>query len=139
MARIHEELIQLANERILAKGDLTFVEEVFAPDYVLHAGGREFRGTGFVRKFIERLRAAIPDVRVVRIEFLVRARSTIAWQRTLRGTHKADLMGIPPTRKRVEWRDLVVTRFDGRRIAEDWAVSELAERLLLKQPRAPRP
>ena len=42
------------------------------------------------------------------------------------------MMGIPPTGQKVEWRDMVVTRFDGEKIAEDWAVSELAGQLLSK-------
>jgi hypothetical protein len=33
------------------------------------------------------------------------------------------------------WRDMVVTRFESEKIAEDWAVSELAGALVLKLPR----
>ena len=46
------------------------------------------------------------------------------------------MMGIPPTGQKVEWRDMVVTRFDGEKIAEDWAVSELAGQLFSKFPYA---
>ena len=41
---------------------------------------------------------------------------------------------IPPTGKKVEWRDMVVTRFEGEKIAEEWAVSELAGQLFSKFP-----
>jgi predicted ester cyclase len=44
------------------------------------------------------------------------------------------MMGIPPSDKKIKWIEMVVTRFEGDRIAEEWVVSELAGQLLLKQP-----
>ncbi len=64
------------------------------------------------------------------VALLIQAGDTITWQRALSGTHEAEMMGIPPTGQKVEWRDMLVTRFDGEKIAEDWAVSELAGQLL---------
>jgi predicted ester cyclase len=46
------------------------------------------------------------------------------------------MQGIPPSGKKVKWVDLVVTRFNNERIAEEWVVSELMGELLLKVPRA---
>ena len=134
MAQNNEEQIRFANEELFGKGNLDVVDQIFAPDYVVHAGGKDFKGPGFVRRFIRQLRSAIPDLRVVEVEFLIQAGDTIAWQRTLSGTHKANMMGIPPTEQKVEWRDMVVTRFDGEKIAEEWTISELAGQLLLKLP-----
>jgi predicted ester cyclase len=133
MTKRHEDRIRIANAEVLGKGDLDRVDEFFATDYVLHAGGKNHRGLDFVRRFIRQLRSAVPDLRVVKVEVLSQAPGRIVWQRTLRGTHKASLKGIPPSGQRVEWRDMVITRFDGAKIAEDWAVSELAGELLLKQ------
>jgi predicted ester cyclase len=135
MAQSKEKRIRFANDEILGKGNLDIADEVFAADYVVHAGGKDFKGPQFVRRFIRQLRSAIPDLRVVKVDCLLQAGDTIAWQRTLRGTHQADMMGIPPTGQKVKWRDMVVTRFSGAQMAEDWATSELAEQLLLKQPR----
>ncbi len=134
MAQSNEERVRFANYEIVGKGNLGVVDEVFATDYVVHAGGKDYKGTEFVRRFIGQLRSAIPDLRVVEVEFLIQAGDTIAWQRTLSGTHKADMMGIPPTGQKVEWRDMLVTRFDGEKIAEEWAVSELAGQLMLAIP-----
>ncbi len=134
MAQSNEERVRFANDEIVGKGNLGVVDEVFATDYVVHAGGKDFRGHEFVRRFAGQLRSAIPDIRVVEVEFLIQAGDTIAWQRTLGGTHKADMMGIPPTGQKVEWRDMMVTRFDGGKIAEEWAVSELAGQLMLSIP-----
>ncbi len=132
MAKSNEERIRFANDEILGKGNFGAVAEIFATDYVVHAGGKDHKGLEFVRRFCKLLRSAIPDLRVVEVVFLIQACDTIAWQRTLSGTHRADMMGIPPTGQKVEWRDMVVTRFDGEKIAEEWAVSDLAGQLFSK-------
>ncbi len=136
MAKSNEERIRFANDEILGKGNLGVVDEIFATDYVVHAGGKDYKGPGFVRRFAGQLRSAIPDLRVVDVALLLEAGDTIAWQRTLSGTHEAEMAGIPPTGQKVEWRDMVVTRFDGEKIAEDWAISELAGELFSKFPPA---
>ncbi len=130
----NERRVRFANDEILAKGNLDLVDEIFATDYALHAGGKKHKGPAFVRRFVGQLRSAIPNLRVVDVAFLSQAGDTIVWQRTLSGTHKAELKGIPPSGKKVKWADMVVTRFDGDKIAEEWAVSELAGELLLKLP-----
>ena len=124
------------NQRVDCKD---VVDEIFAIDYVVHAGGKDHKGLQFVRRFVKLLRSAIPDLRVVEVAVLIQAGDTIAWQRTFSGTHKAEMGGIPPSGQKVKWRDIVVTRFDGEKIAEDWTVSELAGELALKQPRASTP
>ena len=134
MAGSNEEIIRFANDELLEKGNLGAVEEAFATDYVVHAGGKDHKGHEFVRRFVNLLRASIPDLRVVEIAVLTETDDTIVWQRTLRGTHKVEMRGIPPSGKKVEWRDMVVSRFDGGKIAEEWTVSDLAGQLLLKLP-----
>lgn len=79
---------------------------------------------------------AIPDLRVVEVAILLQSGGKVAWQRTLRGTHQAELKGIPPTGQKVKWTDMVVTRFDGEMIVEDWTVSDLAGQLMSKAPHA---
>ncbi len=134
MAKSKEERIRFANEEILGQGNLDVVDKIFATDYVVHAGGKDHKDHEFVRRFVKLLRSAIPDLRVVEVVVLIQAGHTIAWQRTLSGTHEAEMMGIPPSGKKVEWRDMVVTRFDGEKIAEEWTVSDLAGQLLLALP-----
>ncbi len=131
MAKSKEERVRFANDEILAKGNLGVEDKIFATDYVVHAGGKDHKGLDFVRRFAGLFRSAIPDLRVVQVALLIQAGDTVAWQRTLSGTHEAEMMGIPPTGQKVEWRDLVVSRFEGEKIAEEWTVSELLGQLLL--------
>lgn len=55
----------------------------------------------------------------------------VAWQRTMRGRQTGPFQGFPATGRRIAWRDMVTSRLHDGRIAEEWAVSDLAERLLL--------
>ncbi len=135
MTLAYEERIRLANDELISKGRLAMVGEIFAPDYILHSGGKRATGTDFVKRFIRQLRVALPDVRVEKVEFFLRHGKTVAWERTLSGTHAKPLKGIPASGNRVEWRDMMVSRFEGEKIAEEWSVSELAGQLLLALPR----
>ena len=136
MVKINIEQIKFGNYELIGKGNFNVIKEIFATDYVVHASGKDYKGHKFIKRFIGQLRSAIPDIQVVAVEFLIQADNTIAWQRTLCGTHKANMMGAPPTGQKVEWRDMVVTRFDGEKIAEESAVSELAGQLFSKFPKA---
>jgi steroid delta-isomerase-like uncharacterized protein len=123
-------LIRAANQRLIVEGDLEAVGDFFAPDYVAHltdsdmTGGHEAIGG-----FVAGLRRAFPDMSI-EVEILVEAGDRIAWQRTLRATHLHPFRGFPATGKVVVWRDMVTSRIRDGLIAEDWSISDLAERLL---------
>lgn len=135
MDKNKEEQIRYACDELIGKGNLGIVDEVFASDYVAHAGGKEYSGHSFIKRFANQLRTAIPDIRVVEVKFLTQDVNTIVWQRALRGTHEVEMQGIPPSGKKVKWVDMVVTRFKNEKIAEEWVVSELMGELLLRVPR----
>lgn len=124
-------LIRAANQRLIVEGDLEAAGEFFAPGYLAHltdsdmAGGPEAVG-----RYVAGLRRAFPDV-TVEVEVLVEAGDRTAWQRTLRATHLGPFHGFPATGRQVVWRDVVTSRLDAGLIAEDWSISDLAERLLL--------
>lgn len=126
--------IEAANLALLANGNLAAVGEFFTPDYLAHGTGKGLAGQGAIRRFVSRYRRAFPDLRV-QVEILMTARDRVAWQRTLRGTHLGAFAGFPATGRRMVWRDMVISRFQGGLIAEDWVISDLAERLLLARKR----
>ncbi|RPJ76623.1 MAG: hypothetical protein EHM20_07215 [Alphaproteobacteria bacterium] len=130
-----EEQIKKSNYQLIEKGDLHAVEKFFTPNYVAHAGDKDYKGHDFIKRFDKQIRTALPDISLMKVEILVNAGNTIAWQRTLNGTHKANMMGIPPSEKKIIWNEMVVSRFEDDKIAEEWVVSELAGQLLLKQPK----
>jgi len=124
-------LIRAANQVLIVEGDLDAVGRFFAPGYVAHLTDSDMNGGHeAIRGFVAGLRRAFPDV-AVELEILVEAGDRIAWQRTLRATHFHTFRGFPATGKGIVWRDMVTSRIEDGLIAEDWSISDLAERLLL--------
>lgn len=130
-----ETLIRRANDELITKGNFAAIPDFFAADYRAHAAGKTHKGHAFIKRWLKELRQAIPDLRVTKIEIIHQIRDGIAWQRTLTGTHKAELKRIRPSGKRVQWTELFITRITGGRIGEDWMQSDLAGVLMAKQPR----
>jgi steroid delta-isomerase-like uncharacterized protein len=123
--------IKAANATLIVDGSLERVGEFFTHDYVAHATTRDLQGGhNVVRRVLKPLRRAFADLQVD-VQILVNARDRIAWQRTLRGTHHRAFKGFPATGRTMVWRDMVTSRFEDGLIAEEWVITDLAERLLL--------
>lgn len=75
-------------------------------------------------------RRAFRDIQIG-VDILVQAKDRVAWQRAVRATHKGGFKGFPATGRGIVWRDMVTSRSHEGLIAEDWVVTDLAERLLL--------
>ena len=128
-----ENQIRYAVDQLIGSGNLDIIEDVFSVNYLAHADNKEFRGHDFIKKFSKQLRSAIPDISVVSVEVFIENDKVISWQRTLQGTHNANMMGIPPSGKKIKWNEMVISRFEENKITEEWIVSELVGQLLLKQ------
>ena len=129
----NQEKIKSAMTRLVEQGKLDVVDEFFSTGYVAHAGDKDYRGHEFIKRYSKELKSALPDVRVVKIKFLLEADETIAWLRKLSGTHKGGMRGIPASDKKVVWTEMVVSRFEKGKIAEEWVISDLAGQLFSKQ------
>lgn len=136
MSRSLAAKILAANTALLADGNLAAIAGFFTPDHVTHLTGKDMpAGHGAIRRYVVALRRAFAELRV-EVEILVENGDRVAWQRTLRGTHRGAFRGFPASGRRIVWRDLVTSRFRGGRIAEEWGVSDLAEQLLRARQRA---
>jgi predicted ester cyclase len=131
MDQSHAARIKAATAAIVAGGQLDAVDEFFTPEYVAHVTDRDLAGgPAWVRRFVGMLHEAFSDLEV-EVEILLESGDRVAWQRTLSGTQSGPFMGFPPSHRRIVWRDMATSRFQDGRIAEDWVVTDLAERLLL--------
>ncbi|MCB1036648.1 MAG: ester cyclase [Acidobacteria bacterium] len=130
MTRSPASILEAANTALLVEGNLEAVGEFFASSYVAHLTDEDLKGgPAAIRSFVSSLRQAFSDLRV-EVEILVEAGDRVAWQRTVRAHHSGSYKGFPATDRPVVWRDMVTSRFEGGLIAEDWSISDLAERLL---------
>jgi predicted ester cyclase len=131
VARTNTSTIEAANSALIVNGDLHQVSDFFASDYVAHVTGKDFTGGhDVVKEIVRTYRRAFSDIEV-EIEFLVKAKNRIAWQRTLRAKQTGAFKGFPATNRIIIWRDMITSEFRDGLIAEDWVVTDLAEKLLL--------
>ncbi len=130
-----EEQIKYALNQVTEQGNLAAIDQIFSSNYIAHAEGKAYKGHPFLKKFTKQIRLAIPDIKTKKVVFLMEAGDTITWERTLQGTHKTNMMGIPASNKKITWQEMVVSRFEDGKIVEEWLVSNLAGQLLLKQKR----
>lgn len=127
------ELIQYAIEQLFEKNNIDAVEKIFAENYLAYAENKVYKGHHFIKRFSKILRTSIPDVSVVKLNFFVEDTHAISWQRSMQGKHTKNMMGIPASNKIIQWNEMVISRFEGGKITEEWVVSELMGQLLLKQ------
>lgn len=135
MSRSFALKIEAANLALMSEGKIVAIAEFFTEDYIAHLTEQEMTGGhAAIRKVIQMYRKAFPDLQA-QVEILVASKDRVAWQRTVRGTHKGSFKGFPGTGQSVVWRDMVVSRFQDGLIAEEWIVTDLAEQLLLARKR----
>ncbi len=133
MKRSKKALILAANAALFTEGKLEAVSQFFAPGYVAHITGQTVNGGhDAIRQVIMAIKRSFPELQCD-VEILVEGKDRIAWQRTLSGVQKAAFKGFPSKGKNVVWRDMVTSRMSAGLIAEEWVVTDFAERLLLAQ------
>lgn len=131
MKTAHRTVIEGANTALFVDGNLAAVEHFFSPEYTLHLTGRVLHGGHkVVQGIVAELNKSFPDMKID-IDILLEKDSQVAWQRTFRATHKGKFKSFDASQRKIEWRDMVVSRISRNKIVEEWVVTDLAEQLLL--------
>lgn len=102
------------------------VDEIVAPGYVCHMPPYpDLHGPEGVKEFHARSLSIMPDLRE-EIEDIIAEGDKVAVRWTLSGTHEGESrLGIAPTGKRISITGTSIMRFEGGKIAEQWAVFDL--------------
>lgn len=124
------DVLQRANGAVAAGNDFDDICVFFSSDYQAHVTGKSLSGGhSVVNGFLKGIRAAFSNVEI-NIEILMEDGDRVAWKRTSVATQSGPYKGFPPSHKKIKWSDMIVTRFEGGLIAEDWLLTDLAEQLL---------
>ena len=126
----NKEVIRAYVETIFNRKQVDRAGELVAPDYLDHAAmpGQAPGLQGAKHKWAMYL-AGIPDLRVT-IEELVAEGDKVAVRRFYEGTHRGELLGVPPTGNHVRIGGISIFRLAEGKIAEQW---EQLDRLALMQ------
>ena len=110
-------------EEVWNQGKLAVIDELVAMDATFHdpnVPGGKFTGPEGLKQFVEIYKKAFPDVQLT-IDDQVAEGDKVVSRWTATGTHKGDLMGIPPTGKRATVTGIDFDRYQDGKIVEAYA------------------
>ena len=103
-------------------GRMEVFDEICSPDVVSHdpAELEDLRGIEAHKERVHAYRTAMPDLEVV-FDDLIATGDKVVSRWTARGTNDGELLGMPPTGKRVEITGISIDRFDADgKLVETW-------------------
>ena len=96
------------------------IDTLVSPSYVYHGpGDMEVRGPEGFKQLINMYLTAFPDLRMT-IDDLIAEGDKVVTRWTGRGTHRGDLAGIAPTGKTATVTGIIISRFAGNKLVEDF-------------------
>jgi steroid delta-isomerase-like uncharacterized protein len=111
-------------EEVQNGGNLAVVDEVAAPGYINHTAPA---GVPADREGLKQLtamfRRAFPDGQMT-IEDMVAEEDRVATRKTFRGTHRGELMGIPPTGNAVAIGLMDMVGLVDGKVVESWSAAD---------------
>jgi len=116
------------NKECIEQGLAASFEELLAEDVVNHAAqpGAPNGKESFTHFLNDVLRKGFPDIKV-EILAQVAENDLVTTRKKLRGTHKADIFGIPATGRQVEINVIDIIRLQDGKYKEHWGQSNFAE------------
>ena len=111
-------------DEFLNTGDLAAAEKFFAPDFINHSPARGVTpDREGIKQFVSALHTAFPDIRMT-ADDLIAEDDKVIIRATMSGTHNGNLVGIPPTGKKVNIMVISILRLAEGKIIERWNVSD---------------
>lgn len=125
------------NQEVIERGNEGAFRELMAPEFVNRtaAPGTSPGPDGMFHTFNRVLRPAFPDL-LVQIHEQIAEGDKVTTRKTIHGTHRGELFGIPPTDRRISIDVIDIVRLENGRYVEHWGLNTLATVLTsLRQPK----
>jgi len=115
---------EAANQR-----NLDLIEELFTPDLVWHEPDRDIHGYDEAKQYMSMFNVAFPDISAT-VEDEIAEGDKVVTRYTGRGTHLGETEAFgPPTGRHIEFQGISIYRFEGGKIAEEWALFDTLKML----------
>ena len=120
MSEQNKAFVRRIIEEIFNQGNLNLVDQLISPDYsYFEPTVGTMRGREGYRALVTTYRNAFPDVKLTIAEQIAES-DTVVTRFSAEGTHRGELMGIPPTDKRVLVQGIVISRLRNGQLTEDF-------------------
>ena len=112
--------------------------ELLTDDCVLVRNGAEANGKEAIKRVLDRLYRAFPDIEYTVDDVLVAgAKMALRWQG--RGTHRGEYQGMAPSGRQVTYDGITIYELRGDRIARIWVSTNVIGVMRSLQAEAPQP
>lgn len=101
----------------VTQGDLDAQMEVYAADCVIHEPDEG------LRQFVAMFLSAFPDMQIA-VEDEIAEGDKVVTRWRARGTHRGELMGIPPTDNQVSITGITIHHIENGKVAEEWEMPD---------------
>jgi steroid delta-isomerase-like uncharacterized protein len=122
-------LARRAVEETMNQRNWAVFDELHVPDYVCHYASRTIQGREPFKQYLSMLLTALPDLHFTIEDMFGGVGDRVVIRYTYRGTHKGDLMGIPPTGKQIAVTGIGYMRVANGKILEEWINTDLMQQL----------
>jgi predicted ester cyclase len=112
-------LVRRVYDEVFNKKNLAVFDEFIDPNGVDHSLPPGLSGIEGTKRFVGMYLAAFPDLHMT-FEDLIAEGDEVVLRWTCHGTHQGELMGIPPTGRRVTVTGIEINRFAGGKSVEHW-------------------
>jgi steroid delta-isomerase-like uncharacterized protein len=106
-------------ERVYNQGDIAFLDELTAPEFISHDRGNPTNDREGVKQIVRAIKTAFPDVAFT-ADDVIGESDRVAARFTMRGTQTGEFMGVPPTNKTIVVTGIDIVRFEGGKAVEHW-------------------
>ena len=114
-------IIRRGIEEMFSRGHVDVADEVFAADHVAHdpALPNDLHGPAQFKEFVRMYRTAFPDLELT-IDDQIAEGDRVVTRFTARGTHRGELLGIPPSGNEVVVPGISIDRLVDGKSVESW-------------------
>lgn len=108
-------------EEIWNNKQLAVADEIYAEDLVRHdpADPEEHRGIGGNRAMVDYYHSVFPDLHIA-LDDIIGEGDKVVIRWTATGTHQGELMGIPPTGRKISSSGITIARIEDEKLSEVW-------------------
>ena len=123
-AEDNKALVRRFVDEVQSAGNIDLIDEVCSPEFVNHSAPPGIPADCEGIKIVTAMfRGAFPDSYFT-VEDMVAEGDKVVTRKTFHGTHEGELMGIPPTGRRVSMGLIDIVRISGGRVVEHWSVGD---------------
>ena len=118
-----ENIVELYKQSVSAfnNHDIEGFINFYAEDYADHSNKLS---RDELKQYIDGVMKSFPDIKWTLEDILVEG-NKVAIRYRRKGTHQGEFMGIAPTGKTIDINGILIARFEGGLIAEDWEVWDM--------------